>query len=83
MLKEIRVEVEEKKKRGWPKRHWHMLREYHKQYFDDLADCAGCRRAALYIHKLLHFAEENNNKNYVFEVLDDENFRAKIVGIKQ
>lgn len=79
MLREIQKDVDEKRKRGWPKRHWHMLREDHKKYFDDLADCAGCKRAPLYIHKLLHFAEANSNKKYRFQVLDEENFTAELV----
>lgn len=79
MLEEIGKDIEEKQQRGWPKRYWHMLREDHKRYFDDLADCSGCKRPPLYIHKLLHFVEENASKKYRFEILDDENFRFDLV----
>lgn len=79
MLSEIQKDIDEKIKRGWPKRHWHMLREDHKKYFDDLADCAGCERVPLYIHKLLHFAEENADKKFRFVILDDNNFRTEVV----
>lgn len=78
MLEEIQMEIEEKKKKGWPKKHWHMLREYHEQYFNDLADCAGCTRTPVYIHKLLQFSEDNAYQKYTFEILDDDNFQIKL-----
>lgn len=75
MLEELNIEIEEKRKKSIPEKHFHFIGLDQEKYFNDLADTANIKRIPSVVSKIYCYVSGSRNLNDCFEILNENEFR--------
>lgn len=75
MLEALQRELDEKREKGVPEKHFHLVGLDQEEYFNDLADTAGIKRVPPVVCKIYCYVTGNRNLSDCFEIVNENEYR--------
>lgn len=75
MLEKLQKEIEEKREKYIPDKHFHLIGLDQEKYFNDLSDTAGIKRIPAVVNKIYCYVSKNRNLSDCFEIINENEYR--------
>lgn len=75
MLEDLQREIDEKREKGVPEKHFHLVGLGQEEYFNDLADTAGIKRVPPVVCKIYCYVTGSRNLDDCFEIINENEYR--------